>query len=287
MTASSTASRFTLRGIALAYLGVVLLLPVGLILWQANGEGWGNLLDAMTTPEALAAMKLTLISVAIAVPLNTIFGVGCALLLVRKDFRGKGLLNAVIDLPFALSPVVIGLALLLVYGNEGWFGSWLVENGIQIVASTPGIVMACMFVSLPFVVREVMPVLREVGTEQEEAASTLGAGFWQTFWRVTLPSIRWGVGYGVVLTTARVLGEFGAVSVISGSLAENRTLPLYVEAAFRNFDTAGFLGATIVLAVIAFIALFAMNLVGGRTGEAKRGAVVPVGREAIDPKETA
>ena len=289
MTASSTASRLTLRGLALGYLGLLLLLPVGLILYQAYEEGLGNLFEAVTTPEALAAMKLTLISVAFAVPLNAIFGVGCAILLVRKDFHGKGVLNAMIDLPFALSPIVIGLALLLVYGNEGWFGGWLAENGIEIVASTPGIVMACMFVSLPFVVREVMPVLREIGTEQEQAASTLGAGPWQTFWRVTLPSIRWGLGYGIVLTTARVLGEFGAVTVISGNIVgdeSTRTLPLFVEAAFRNFDVAGYLGATIVLALIAFIALFAMNRVGSRTGEAERGAVLPVGREAIKPKET-
>ena len=287
MTGSSTASRFTLRGLALGYLAVLVALPVGLIFYRATEEGWGNLLSAMTTPDALAALKLTLITVAFAVPLNTIFGVGCALLLVRKSFRGKGLLNAVIDLPFALSPIIIGLALLLVYGNEGWFGGWLAENGIEIIYSTPGIVMACMFVSLPFVVREVMPVLREVGTEQEEAASTLGAGSWQTFWRVTLPSIRWGIGYGVVLTTARVLGEFGAVTVVSGSIAgETRTLPLFVEAAFRDFNPAGFLGATIVLALLAFIALFAMNIVGGQTGEAERGGVVPVGKDAIDSKET-
>lgn len=230
MTGSSNASRFTLRGLALGYLAVLVMLPVGLIFLRATEEGWGNLVDAMTTPDALAALKLTLITVAFAVPLNTIFGVGCALLLVRKSFRGKSILNAVIDLPFALSPIIIGLALLLVYGNEGWLGGWLAENGIKVIYSTPGIVMACMFVSLPFVVREVMPVLREVGTEQEEAASTLGAGSWQTFWRVTLPSIRWGIGYGVVLTTARVLGEFGAVTVVSGSIAgETRTLPLFVE----------------------------------------------------------
>ena len=287
MTASSNTTRFTLRGIALAYLAVLVMAPVALIFYRATEEGWGNILDAMTTPDALHALQLTLITVAFAVPLNTLFGIGCAILLVRKQFPGKSILNAVIDLPFALSPIIIGLSLLLVYGNEGWIGGWLSENGIQIIYSTPGIVMACMFVSLPFVVREVMPVLREIGTEQEEAASTLGASSWQTFWRVTLPSIRWGIGYGVVLTTARVLGEFGAVTVVSGSIAgETRTLPLYVEAAFRDFNPAGFLGATIVLALLAFIALFVMNLVGGKTGEAERGAVVPVSKDAIDPKET-
>ena len=288
MTGSSTASRFTLRGIALAYLGVLLIAPGGPdLLPRHSRRARRDLFDAMTTPDALDALQLTLITVAIAVPLNTIFGVGCALLLVRQKFRGKALLNAVIDLPFALSPIVIGLALVLVYGQTGWFGDWLAENGIQIIYSTPGIVMACMFVSLPFVVREVMPVLREVGTEQEEAASTLGANSWQTFWRVTLPSIRWGIGYGVVLTTARVLGEFGAVTVVSGSIAgETRTLPLFVEAAFRDFNPAGFCGGTIVLALLAFAALFAMNRVGrqDRTWR-KRGAVAPLAKEGTEPKE--
>jgi sulfate/thiosulfate transport system permease protein len=281
MIGSGTASRLTLRGIAFAYLGVLLLAPVALIFYRAGEEGIGNLIDAMTTPAALDAFQLTLLTVAVAVPLNTVFGVACALLLVRKDFHGKALLNAVIDLPFALSPIVIGLALVLVYGEAGWFGKWLAENGIQIIYSTPGIVMACMFVSLPFVVREVMPVLREVGTEQEEAASTLGANSWQTFWRITLPSIRWGVGYGVVLTTARVLGEFGAVTVVSGSIAgETRTLPLFVEAGFRDFDPAGYLGGTIVLALLAFATLFAMNLVGRRT-DAPESSRVAQSKEAV------
>ena len=288
MTGSSTASRLTLRTVALAYLGVLLLAPLGFIFYEAIDEGIGNLFDAMTTPDALDAFQLTLITVLIAVPLNTVFGVGCALLLVRHEFRGKALLNAVIDLPFALSPIVIGLALVLVYGQTGWFGDWLAENGIQIIFSTPGIVMACMFVSLPFVVREVMPVLREVGTEQEEAASTLGASWWQTFWRVTLPSIRWGLGYGVVLTTARVLGEFGAVTVVSGSIAgETRTLPLFVEAAYRDFNPAGYLGGAIVLALLAFAALFAMNRVGRRTDTLESGGVAPLVKEGTQPKEAA
>jgi sulfate transport system permease protein len=286
MIASSNATRFTLRGVALTYMGVLLLAPLALIFYRAAGEGLGNLVDAMTTPDAISAFKLTLITVAIAVPLNTIFGVACALLLVRRRFFGRGALNAVIDLPFALSPIVIGLALLLVYGEEGWLG-FIAKNGFEIIFSTPGIVIACMFVSLPFVVREVMPVLREIGTEQEEAASTLGAGPWQTFWRVTLPSIRWGVGYGVVLTTARVLGEFGAVTVVSGSIAgETRTLPLFVEAQFRDFDPAGYLGGTLVLALLAFTALFAMQLVGRRTDTVQTGGVALLAKEGTESKET-
>src|SRR5512133_367988 len=233
MIGSSTASRLTLRSIALAYLGVLLL-----------------------------ARYLSLITVAIAVPLNTVFGVACALLLVRSSFRGKALLDSLINLPFALSPIVIGLALFLVYGQNGtgWFGDWLAENGIRIIFSTPGIVIACIFVSLPFVVREVVPVLREVGTEQEEAAETLGASSWQTFWRVTLPSIRWGVGYGVVLTTARVLGEFGAVTIVSGNVTgHTQTVPLWVYAQYKEFDLTGAYAGAVVLALLAFAALFAMN----------------------------
>ncbi|MEK6277652.1 MAG: sulfate ABC transporter permease subunit CysW [Actinomycetota bacterium] len=257
---SSTASRLTLRTVALAYLGVLLIAPVGLIFYRTFEHGLSAPFEAMTTPDALHAFQLTLITVAIAVPLNAIFGVGCALILVRQRFRGRGLINAVIDLPFAISPVVIGLSLILVYGQTGWFGDWLAEHGIRIIFSTPGIVMACIFVSLPFTVREVMPVLQEIGTEQEQAASTLGANPWQTFWRVTLPSIRWGVGYGVVLTTARVLGEFGAVTIVSGNITgQTQTLPLFVESQYRNFNITGAYAAAIVLALVAFATLFAMN----------------------------
>jgi sulfate/thiosulfate transport system permease protein len=260
MIGSGRASRLILRTIALAYLGALVLGPVGLIFYRTFEHGIGQPLESITTPDALHALYLTVLTVIVAVPLNTVFGVACALLLVRHDFRGKALLNSVIDLPFALSPIVIGLSLVLVYGQTGWFGDWLAENGIRVIFSTPGIVMACIFVSLPFVVREVMPVLREIGTEQEEAASTLGAGSWQTFWRVTLPSIRWGVGYGVVLTTARVLGEFGAVTVVSGNIVgQTQTLPLWVGNEYADFNTAGAYAGAIVLALLAFAALFAMN----------------------------
>jgi sulfate/thiosulfate transport system permease protein len=199
--------------------------------------------------------------VAVAVPANTVFGVTCAIVLVRHRFRGKALLNALIDLPFAVSPVVVGLALILVYGRIGWFGQWLADHGIQVIFSPVGMAMATIFISLPFVVREVVPVLREIGTDQEEAAGTLGASAWQTFRRVTLPAIRWGVAYGVVLTTARVLGEFGAVSVVSGKLAgQTETLPLYVEERFQQFDLAGAYAASLVLAVLALATVMAMTL---------------------------
>ena len=260
MIASGTASRWSLRGAALLYLGFLLLAPVGLIFYRTFEHGLGPVIDTITTHTFLHALYISLLTVAIAVPLNTIFGVACALILVRHEFRGKALLNAVIDLPFVLSPIVIGLALFLVYSQIGWFGDWLDAHGIQVIFSTPGIVLACIFVSLPFVVREVVPVLREVGTEQEEAAATLGATSWQTFWRVTLPSIRWGVGYGVVLTTARVLGEFGAVTIVSGSVVGGtQTLPLLVPPFYEQFDFTGAYTTAIVLAILALSALFAMN----------------------------
>ncbi len=199
--------------------------------------------------------------VVIAVPLNTIFGIGCALLLVRHKTRANALIDAIINLPFAISPVVIGLSLFLLYGTDGWLGPTLAEAGIQVLFSVPGMVLASIFVSVPFVVRETVPVLQEIGTDQEMAASTLGANGWQTFWRITLPSIRWGVAYGVVLTTARVLGEFGAVTIVSGSrTGETETLPLFVQKQFENYSFPGAYGASLVLALLALLTLFGMNL---------------------------
>jgi sulfate/thiosulfate transport system permease protein len=260
MIASSTASRLTLRSLVLVYLGFLLLAPVGLVFYRTFEHGLAPFVDTVTSSNFMHALYLTLLTMAIAVPLNAVFGVGCALILVRQEFRGKALLNSVIDLPFVLSPIVIGLSLILVYGKTGWFGDWLIAHGITVIFSTPGIVMACIFVSLPFVVREVMPVLREVGTEQEEAASTLGANSWQTFWRITLPSIRWGLGYGVVISTARVLGEFGAVTVVSGSITgQTQTLPLLVPPFYGDFDFTAAYTTAIVLALLAFAALFTMN----------------------------
>ena len=263
-------SRYALRFLALGYLALLLGIPVALVFVNAFEDGFAAAWNAVTTPEAQHAFYLTLVMVAVAVPLNTIFGVLAALAIVRQRFRGRALFNAAIDLPFAVSPVVVGLALLLVYGSrDGWIGDWLAEHGIRIIFSTPGMILATMFVSLPFVAREVIPVLREIGTEQEQAAATLGAGPMQTFFRVTLPAIRWGVAYGVVLTTARALGEFGAVSVVSGKLSgETETLPLFVENRFHRFDETGAYAASVVLALLAFAALLAMNLIKPKEAQA-------------------
>jgi sulfate transport system permease protein len=258
-------TRLALRVAALGYLFLLLAAPVGLVFFRTFEDGFGPAWQAVTTPEAQHAFWLTLTMVAIAVPVNTVFGVITAIVLVRHRFPGKALMNAAIDLPFAVSPVVIGLALILVYGQDGWFGGWLTEQGIQVIFSTPGMILATIFVSLPFVVREVVPVLREIGTEQEQAASTLGSSWWQTFWRITLPSIRWGLTYGVVLATARALGEFGAVSVVSGKLSgETETATLFVEQRFHQFDLTGAYAASIVLALMALATLLTMNLLNRR-----------------------
>jgi sulfate/thiosulfate transport system permease protein len=259
--------RLPLRILALGYLAAILLVPVGAVVWRAFGDGLTPVWQAVTAPDALHAFWLSLLIAAIAVPLNTVFGIVCAVVLVRHRFPGRRLLDAVIDLPFAISPVVIGLALILVYGQAGWLGGWLAERGIQVIFSLPGMVLATVFVSLPYVVREVAPVLREVGTDQEEAAWTLGASPLRAFLQVTLPAIRWGVAYGVVLTTARALGEFGAVTIVSGRLAgQTETLTLYVENRFEAFDLTGAYAASLLLAVLALLVLLAMTRLQRKEG---------------------
>jgi sulfate transport system permease protein len=258
-------SRIGLRIVALGYLALLLVIPVGTVFYRTFEHGIGAVIDSVTTPAAISAFWLTIEVAAIAVPLNVIFGIATALVLVRGRFPGKRLLDALVDLPFAISPVVIGLALLLLYGRDGWFGGFLTEHGIRILFSVPGIVLATVFVSLPFVAREVAPVLREIGDEQEQAATTLGASAWQTFRRVTLPSIRWGVAYGVVLSVARAIGEFGAVSVVSGKIAgETQTLTILVEQRYGNFDVAGAYAASALLALIALLTLLGMTFLGSR-----------------------
>src|SRR4051794_27981549 len=260
-------AKYGLRFAALGYLAILLVAPVGFVFYRTFEHGIAAAWHSVTTPEAQHASWLTIELVAIAVPLNTIFGIVMALALVRSRWRGRGLVNSIIDLPFAISPVVVGLALILVYGRKGWFGGWLLDHGIQVIFSAPGMVLATIFVSLPFVVREVVPVLREIGTEQEQAAQTLGASPVQTFFRVTLPAIRWGVAYGVVLTTARALGEFGAVSIVSGKLAgQTETLTLQVENRFQAFDLTGAYAAAVVLALMAIGTLLAMNFLKPKEG---------------------
>ena len=254
-------TKYALRFTALGYLTMLLLVPVGMIAWKAFENGWAPFWASVTDPDFLTALKLTLEIALIAVPLNTVFGVIIAIMLVRHKVPGKSLINAVLALPFALSPVVVGLCLILAYGQSGWFGADLTNAGIDVIFSMPGMVLATMFVSLPFVAREVMPVLREIGTEQEQAAATLGAGQWTTFRRVTLPAIRWGVIYGVILTTARCIGEYGAVAVVSGNvIGQTETMPLLVKRLYEGFDKQGAYAASVVLALIALSTVLLMTM---------------------------
>lgn len=257
--------RLGLRSVALVYLALILVGPLAIVFYRTFEDGFGPAWDALKTPETIHAFKLTLVITAIAVPINTVFGIVCGLAIVRRRFPGKGLLNAFIDLPLALSPVVVGLALFLLYGADGWFGGWLDDHGIQVLFALPAMVIATIFVSLPFVAREVIPTLREIGDDQEQAAQTLGANGWQTFWRITLPSIRWAVIYGVILTTARCLGEYGAVAVVSGRLqGQTETATLRVQERWESFDLAGAYAISIVLATIAILVLVAMTVIRPR-----------------------
>ncbi len=257
--------RLLLRSTGLAYLAVVLIGPLSLVFWRTFEHGFDEAWNAVTSPAALHAFKLTLIITAIAVPANTIFGIVAALAIVREPFRGKGIVNAVVDLPLALSPVVVGLAIFLLYGRGGWFD----DLPFDVLFALPSMILVTIFVSLPFVVREVVPVLREVGIEQEQAATTLGASSWQVFRRITLPSIRWAVAYGVILTTARSLGEYGAVAVVSGRLAgETETATLHVDERFQAFDLVGAYASSVVLALLAIGVLAGMSFLRPKEGVA-------------------
>ncbi len=259
--------RYLLRYVALGYLLLLLIVPVGLILWRTFEPGVGAFFESVTTPAALSALQLSLLVVAIVVPLNVIFGVPTALVLARNRFRGKSLLQAVIDLPFAVSPVVVGVALILLWGSAGAFG--FVENnlGFKIIFGLPGIVLASIFVTVPFVIREVEPVLHELGTDQEEAAATLGSSWWQTFWRITLPSIRWGLTYGIVLTVARTLGEFGAVTMVSSNLpGTSQTLTLLVaDRHARGAEYGAYAISTLLMAVAVIVLIVQVILDARRT----------------------
>ena len=260
-------ARVSLRLGVLAYLAAILLVPVGLVFWRTFEHGLHTPWAAISAPDARHAFWLTIEIALVTVPLNTVFGVLCALAIVRRRFPGKGLLNALVDLPLALSPVVVGLALYLLYGRTGWLGPWLTSHGVQVLFALPGMILATIFVSLPFVVREVVPVLREIGTDQEEAAATLGAGSLAIFRRVTLPAIRWAIAYGVVLTTARALGEFGAVSVVSGRIVgKTETLTLYVQDQYESFNVTGAYAASVLLALLAVGTLVLMTVFRPREG---------------------
>ena len=253
--------KWSLRVAALGYLTVILVGPLAMMVWR-TAEDLDGAWAAISAPDTVAAFKLTLTVTAIAVVVNTVFGIVCGLVIVRGNIPGRGFLNAFVDLPLSLSPVIVGFSLIALYGVNGWFG-WFQRNGYEIIFATPSIVLATIFVTLPFVAREVVPTLREIGTEQEQAAQTLGASGWQTFWRITLPSIRWAVVYGVVLTAARAIGEYGAVALVSGNIVgETQTATLRVEDAYQfaygNYAPA--YGISFVLAATAIVVLVLMIL---------------------------
>lgn len=258
--------RRALIGIALSFLTLFLFLPLAVVFHEALGRGLAVYLSAIADPEALAAIRLTLAAAAIAVPLNLVFGVAAAWAVAKFEFRGKSLLVTLIDLPFSVSPVISGLIYVLVFGLQGWLGPWLADHGLQVIFAVSGIVLATLFVTVPFVARELIPLMQAQGTEEEEAAVLLGAGGWQAFWRVTLPNIKWGLLYGAILCNARAMGEFGAVSVVSGHIRGlTNTMPLHVEILYNEYNFAAAFAVASLLALLALATLALKSLIEGRT----------------------
>ncbi|WP_366291257.1 sulfate ABC transporter permease subunit CysW [Paenibacillus sp. AN1007] len=255
--------KWLLIGLASLVLIWLLILPLVIVLMEALKQGWGVYMAALTEPDALSALKLTLLVAAITVPLNTIFGVAAAWVITKFQFKGKGLLITLIDLPFSISPVVGGLIFVLVFGSNGWFGPWLAEHDIKIIFALPGIVIATLFITFPFVARELIPLMEDQGTREEEAAVTLGASGWRIFWSVTLPNIKWGLLYGIILCNARAMGEFGAVSVVSGHIrGETNTLPLHVEILYNEYQFSASFAVASLLLILALATLLLKSWLG-------------------------
>jgi sulfate/thiosulfate transport system permease protein len=254
--------RWTLTAVALGFLALTLVLPLILVFHEALAKGFSTYLDAIREPDALSAARLTLLVASIAVPINLIFGVAAAWCISKFEFRGKYLLITLIDLPFAVSPVISGMIFVLLFGMHGWFGGWLFDHDINLIFAVPGMVLATTFVTAPFIARELIPLMQEQGIEEEEAAIVLGAGGWQTFWRVTLPNIKWGLLYGLILCNARAMGEFGAISVVSGHIrGETNTLPLHVEILYNEYAFAASFAVASVLTLLALVTLALKALV--------------------------
>lgn len=259
--------RLALIVVAMVFLGLFLMLPLVAVFAEALRGGIGAYVEAFTEPDALAAIRLTLITAAISVPLNIVFGVAAAWAIAKFEFAGKSLLTTFIDLPFSVSPVIAGLIYVLLFGAHGWFGPWLIANDVEIIFAVPGIVIATIFVTFPFVARELIPLMQEQGNEEEEAALSLGAGGWQTFRRVTLPNIKWGLSYGVLLCNARAMGEFGAVSVVSGHIrGETNTMPLHVEILYNEYNFTAAFAIASLLALLALVTLVLKTVLEWRYG---------------------
>jgi len=265
--------RRTLIAVALGFVTLFLLIPLVAVFWEALAKGWELYLAALVEPEAWSAIKLTLITAAIAVPLNVVFGVAAAWAIARFEFRGKSLFTTLIDLPFSVSPVVAGLMYMLLFGAQGWLGPWLAEHDIKLMFAVPGIVLATVFVTFPFVARELIPLMQAQGQDEEQAAMVLGASGWQTFWKVTIPNIKWGLLYGVILTNARAMGEFGAVSVVSGHIrGETNTIPLHVEILYNEYNFVGAFACASILALLALVTLLVKTVIEWRIARQREGA---------------
>jgi len=259
--------RGVLIALSMAFIGLMLLVPLITVFVEAFSEGIGVYRAALLEPDALAAMRLTLTVAALVVPLNTLFGIAAAYAIARFSFRGKNFLTTLIDLPFAVSPVIAGLIYVLLFGANGWFGDWLAERDIAIIFAVPGIVLATLFVTFPYVARELLPLMQMLGTEEEEAAISLGAGGWTTFFRVTMPKIKWGVIYGVILCNARAMGEFGAVAVVSGHIRGlTTTMPLHVEILYNEYNQAAAFAVASILSLLAVLTLIIKTAIEWRTG---------------------
>lgn len=263
--------QWLLIGLALLFLGFIVLLPLVSVFVEAFKKGVGVYIDSITEPDALSALRLTLIVALIAVPVNTIFGIAAAWAISKFKFRGKNILITLIDLPFAVSPVISGLIYVLLFGAQGFFGPWLDERGIQIIFAVPGMVLATVFVTVPFVARELIPLMQAQGVQEEEAAASLGAKGWQIFWKVTLPNIKWGLLYGIILCNARAMGEFGAVSVVSGHIrGETNTLPLHIEILYNEYQFSASFAVASLLVMLAVVTLIAKSIVEWKSGQQKR-----------------
>jgi sulfate transport system permease protein len=274
-------ARRLIIGIATGFLGLFLIIPLASVFAEALNKGVGLYFAAITNPEALEAVKLTLLTAAIAVPLNLIFGLAASWAITRFEFRGKNLLTTLIDLPFAVSPVISGMIFVLMFGAQGWFGGWLIAHNIKIIFAVPGIVLATVFVTFPFVARELIPVMEASGTDEELAAITLGATGWQAFFRITLPQIKWGLLYGVIICNARAMGEFGAVSVVSGHIRGlTNTMPLYVEILYNDYNFTASFAVASLLTALALVTLVAKRIVGGKVEPTRLRAGDGVEREA-------
>ncbi|GAA5785370.1 sulfate ABC transporter permease subunit CysW [Chitiniphilus shinanonensis] len=262
VTTESPLVRWLLTAIALLFVALFLVIPLVSVFAEAFKQGWQLYLAALIEPDALAAIKLTLLTALVAVPLNLVFGVAAAWAIAKFDFKGKSFLITLIDLPFSVSPVVAGLIYVLLFGAQGWWGPWLAEHDIKIIFAVPGIVLATVFVTFPFVARELIPLMEAQGSEEEQAALVLGASGWQTFWRVTLPNIKWGLLYGVILANARAMGEFGAVSVVSGHIrGMTNTIPLHVEILYNEYNFVAAFACASMLALLALVTLAAKSYV--------------------------